>query len=66
MATSIKITASECFESYMEIRKIEGAPLMQKGATIEIVEQILNDKGIILTRQPPKKLQVCIDFFTSR
>ena len=56
---TMKISATECFESYTEIRKIENLPKNQKGATIEIVEQILNNNGVVLTRQPSKHSKVC-------
>ena len=55
----MKISATECLESYTEIRKIVNLPKTQKGATIEIVEQILNNKWVILTRQPSKLSKVC-------
>ena len=55
----MKISATECLESYTEIRKIVNLPKTQKGATIEIVEQILNNKCVILTRQPSKLSKVC-------
>ena len=55
----MKISAAECFELYTEIRKVENLPKNQKGATIEIVEQILNDKSVVLTRQPSKHAKVC-------
>ena len=55
MSESNEISRSECYATFVLLRKTSGDSQHAKGATFENVIDILNENGFIVTKQPESK-----------